>query len=239
MKRSILYAAVVSLLVTSHAYAAIITTPTSLSPGDSYRLVFVTSGGRNAHSTNIADYNAFVQGIASAAGSQVAGLSTTWRAIGSTSSVDAWDNTNTNPSIATGVSIFNLNGEEVAEDNSDLWDGSTSASIGYDELGGFRSGWVWSGTGSDGTGNAPLGKPAGLGVKYGHSGIAGGAAASQWISSSGWYSQAEFPLYAISGVLTIASVPEPSSFFIFLGLAGMGGLWMRVQRRRHKQAVHS
>ena len=44
--------------------AAPVTAPTSLNVGDQYRLVFVTSAVRDATSTNIADYIAFVSGVA-------------------------------------------------------------------------------------------------------------------------------------------------------------------------------
>ncbi|MCF7954381.1 MAG: hypothetical protein K9M75_01130 [Phycisphaerae bacterium] len=36
--------------------------------GDTYRLIFVTSSGTQATSTDIATYNSFVQGLADAAG---------------------------------------------------------------------------------------------------------------------------------------------------------------------------
>ena len=51
-------------LTTTGAMAAPVTAPTSLNVGDQYRLVFVTSAVRDATSTNIADYNAFVSGVA-------------------------------------------------------------------------------------------------------------------------------------------------------------------------------
>jgi hypothetical protein len=52
--------ALVTLGTASAVQAAIVTVPTGLNPGDQYRLVFVTSGTRDATSTNIADYNTFV-----------------------------------------------------------------------------------------------------------------------------------------------------------------------------------
>ena len=47
-------------MLLSSAQAAPIIVPTGLNPGDTYRLVFVTSTGRDGTSSNIADYNAFV-----------------------------------------------------------------------------------------------------------------------------------------------------------------------------------
>ena len=61
MTRSITFiAACVVMMTAANVFAAIITQPTSLNPGDTYRLAFVTSTVRDATSTNIADYNTFV-----------------------------------------------------------------------------------------------------------------------------------------------------------------------------------
>ena len=53
-------------------------------------------------------------------------MGTTWKAIGSTPTVAARDNTNTNPAVATGFPIYDLGvgNLRVANDNVDLWDGS-------------------------------------------------------------------------------------------------------------------
>src|SRR5690242_18076131 len=91
--------------------AALITVPPSLSVGDQYRLVFVTSTARNATSTNIADYNTFVTNTANGV-AELVSLGTTWKVIGSTSSVSARDNTGTNPS-STGVPIYRLDGTRI------------------------------------------------------------------------------------------------------------------------------
>ena len=89
------------LLATSSLQAGLITVPpipitvpSDLNPGDPYRLAFVTSTTRDATSTNIADYNNFVSGVANGV-TQLAALGTTWKAIGSTSADDARDNTGT------------------------------------------------------------------------------------------------------------------------------------------------
>ncbi len=93
-------------LGTGAAQAALVVVPTGLNPGDQYRLVFVTDGTRDATSTNINDYNTFVTnevtGSALATQLTTAGFTPsaiTWKAIGSTDSVAARDNTQT-----TGIS---------------------------------------------------------------------------------------------------------------------------------------
>ena len=55
--------AAVGMSITS-AKATIVTLPTGLNPGDQYRLVFLTSTERNATSSDIAVYNAFVTAAA-------------------------------------------------------------------------------------------------------------------------------------------------------------------------------
>src|SRR6476620_6997697 len=67
----------------------ILQTPAALNPGDHFRFVFVTDGIRDATSTNIADYDSFVN--AQAGGATYNGVVVNWLAIGSTDSVDALD----------------------------------------------------------------------------------------------------------------------------------------------------
>ena len=118
--------AALAVVVTAGSAAAIpITVPTSLSPGDQYRLAFVTSTTRDATSSDINDYNAFVTTAANTQPALTA-LGTTWKAIGSTASVNARVNTNTDP-IATGVPIFLLNDTNLAGSYPDLWDSSILA----------------------------------------------------------------------------------------------------------------
>ena len=89
--------------------------------GDKYRLIFITSQLTNATSENIDDYNAFVQGVADAAGLGNAN----WYIVGSTRTVDARDNTGTNPNInGTGEAIFLMDGKFVVASNyADFWNG--------------------------------------------------------------------------------------------------------------------
>ena len=61
----------------------------AVSDRESFRLLFVTSTTRNASSTNISDYNSFVQGRAAAGHSLIRPFSSKFRVVGSTASVDA------------------------------------------------------------------------------------------------------------------------------------------------------
>ena len=133
----------------SHAVPLVLQ-PLELNPGDKYRLVFVTSTSRNAISTDIADYNDFVQAAADA--SSLSALGQTWKAIGSTASVDARDNTNTNPfADGTGEPLYVVNGAKIAVNYLDLWDGSILNSLSTTELGNDMHAPVWTGTLVNGT----------------------------------------------------------------------------------------
>ena len=95
--------------------------PTGVSAGGKFRLLFVTSRPRDAASSNIADYNRFVQEAAAAGHSSIRAFRGGFRAVGSTSAVDARDNTCT---TGTGVPIHWLNGNQVADNYTDFYDDS-------------------------------------------------------------------------------------------------------------------
>ena len=80
-------AAALVLVAATGSLASPITVPTGLNPGDAYRLVFVTSTTLDATSSDIADYNAFVSGVANTVPELVA-LGTTWTAIGPSAGLD-------------------------------------------------------------------------------------------------------------------------------------------------------
>ncbi len=223
----------------SDACAAIVTEPDVLPDGTLYRLVFVTSGTRNATSSNIADYNAFAQTQANLS-PELAALNTTWTAIGSTLTIAARDNTSTNPNTAVGVAIYQLDGLLVANDNADLWDGLIFASINKDQLGGSHGNATlpWTGTHHSGV---PSANPLGGSVAFPNFAQFGGAGNV----GSGWVNQGSSntndgavdlaPLYAISGVLTAgglaAAVPEPATLTLW-GLATLGCAIGAYRRRK-------
>ena len=106
------------------------TTGVPWAAGDTYRLIFVTSTTTDATSTDISTYNAFVQGVADAAGLGTSSAgSVTWSAVGSTATVDARDNTGT--AGAGGSPILLMDGTTIiADDNADLWDGIVATIVG-------------------------------------------------------------------------------------------------------------
>src|SRR5262249_2877133 len=93
--------------------------PAGLNPGDQFRAVFVSSAVRDAHSSNIADYDQFITNLAVAAGIDTYfGSPVTWQAIGSTATVDAIDRL---PSTFGSPPIYRLDGALVVNPARGLW----------------------------------------------------------------------------------------------------------------------
>jgi hypothetical protein len=187
----------IAIVTASYTQAAVVLP--NLPAGSQYQLVLVTAGGRNATSTNIADYNSFVS-------QQVAlGLSfglpnTTWRAIASTSAVNA----RTNAQVFPNIPIYNTHGQLVANGMSDFWFPSHLAAINYDQFGIAETfPRVWTGSQFDGTAGNALG-----------AGSTAGQGRCTIYQDAGWITNVTdgladvVPLYALSAPIT---VPEPSS----------------------------
>ena len=218
----------VALLSARQADSAVIVVPTSLDPGDQYRLAFVTSNMRNATSGNIDVYNNFVTTAANTVPELVA-LGTTWRVIASTSAVDARTNTGTDPTPPgpTGVPIFTLRDTKLAIDYDDLWDGNIMSGLRWTESGTIRPNPnVRTGTNPDGTGSA--GNQLGVGRPF--IGLTDA-------TDSGWINRGttrrlneDFPFYAMSDVLTV--VPTPSSFV----LTSIGVVLLTIIHRRRRDS---
>ena len=100
-------------------------TPTGLAAGAKFRLLFLSSTKRDALSSDIADYNTFVQDRAAAGHADIRAYSAGFRVVGCTAAVDARDNTATTYTISDkGVPIYWLDGTQVADDYEDFYDGS-------------------------------------------------------------------------------------------------------------------
>lgn len=226
------------------ASAGPIRVPTGLSPGDQYRLAFVTEGTLPATSSNISTYDVQLQ-LGADSRAALAGL--TWQVIGSTTAVSARDHTGTASANGPGVPIYLLNDTRLANNYADLWDGSILRPLNVTEDGTiqpFAFGvHVWTGTAADGS--QLTGYELGNTNKHG-SPVAGSAYGTRLQSNSTWiFSSTEAhtvgscnpicPLnnhiYALSSVLSVPSspVPEPSTHALLtLGLAAL------LVARRHR-----
>lgn len=202
------------------AAATVFTVPPGLNPGDPYRLTFITSNTRNATSTNIADYNTFVNDAANAPGSYLEPLGGVWKAIASTAAVTAL----TNIGGPNGTPIYRLDGTLVANGTADLFDGSILAAIFTTELDAPSYGSAWTGTQADGTQYGvvfPLGSDLpGMGVSY--------ITDDRWIGYTRGDPLDLRPLYGISDVLYAPGTPEPQSVVLFLS----GGFALIFAARR-------
>jgi hypothetical protein len=177
-------------------------------------VAFVTSGTRDATSTDIQDYHDFV--ASQAAGEPIlAALGTTWKAIAATGGApSARTNSGT---TGVGLPIYLLDGSSspLVNDSDDLWDGTIDKDFSVDQHGFLDSitRFVW--TGSDPLGAWTFFNPV-LGLnRMGQTTVTD----SRWISVPGVISTELRGLYAVSGPLT--AVPEPSAI-LCLGLVGLG-----------------
>ena len=126
--------------------AAII--PPNLPPGSQYQLIFVTAGTRDATSGTISGYNTFVAAQAALNPSLPRGV--TWRAVGSTSNINA--NLNA-PSLD--LPVYNTQGVEVVSAKTGLYSSSLMNPITFDQFGNPTSSGVdvWTATYGGGTGD--------------------------------------------------------------------------------------
>ncbi len=123
--------------------------PTGLSTGDKFRLLFVTSTNYAPTATDIAHYNTEIQTRAKAGHAAIGdSCGDLFRIVGSTSAVDARDNTGT---TGTGEPIYWLNGAKLADDYADFYDGSWDDYGGRNEHGNTEGGDAWTGSNQDGT----------------------------------------------------------------------------------------
>jgi hypothetical protein len=189
--------------------------PPGLTYGDQFRIAFVTFDPMAATSTDIGDYNTFVNTQANLSGSFLAGLGVTWYAIGSTDSVNAIDNVNQGG--PTDVPVYNLNLALLAltTDTDGMFNGSGALgdTLNVDQFGNPYNGLVFTGT-------LVLGQ-AFTEAALGDTLVAEGdsTAASSWIFGALGSSTDTLPLYGISGPITIPT-PEPMT----VGLLLAGGL---------------
>ena len=209
-----------------------IATPSGLSPGDQFRIVFLTAATTQATSGDINYYNTFVTNDAinqaGGIGNRVVYGSTvlTWAAIASTNDMAAITNIG-----SFGVPVYLGSGTLIAQSDtaSGLWSGSLLSPINEfltDPF--FYDTAVWTGTLPDGSdaGSFTLGSGSEFGSLPGLSNKSN----SDWVATGATPSNFSNNMYGISQVLTV--VPEPST--CAMALAGLAFAGCSMFRRRKR-----
>ena len=188
--------------------------PSGLGVGDEFRLLFLSSSSRNAVPTSIATYNTWIQNLAAAGHTDIRRYSSTFNVVGSTEDMDARDNTGTtytSGSSYKGVPIYWLNGNKVADQYQDFYDG------GWDEEASLRTEAgttvtprsVFTGSNHDGTerfSSANISRALGAGdsqgfVQYGQLNFDAGGP----LSTDSANKNTLAPFYGLSGVFRVVA----------------------------------
>ena len=96
--------------------------PSGLGEGDEFRLIFISSQGRNAGPTSISTYNSWIQSQAGSGHTDIRTHRNGFRAVVCTEDDDARENTGMNHT--TVVPVYWLGGAKVADSYNDFYDGS-------------------------------------------------------------------------------------------------------------------
>ncbi len=201
--------------------------PSRLSEGDQFRLLFLSSETRTAESTDIADYNTWVQALAGAGHTDIQGYRPYFRVVGSTADVDARDNTGTTFTDAdTGVPIYWLNGSKAADHYRDFYNGNWDQEASMrDEAGTIVFTFhPWTGSKHDGTEAFSSGDSRALGAASVRRGQPNSTVAGSGpLSSNSDASASEVgKFYALSDVFEVFTNSRPTAGPTISGFPQLG-----------------
>lgn len=222
------------LAATTSSTLAALYVPPGLNPGDTYQLVFVTTGTINATSQSgaLSNYHDHAQAQA-ALNPSMTGTDdgVTYKAIVAVWGPPFFGGPHIDPVAQAGVQgpLYLIDGSALVATNgnvagtSDLWDGTISVPINVTQYGTTLNTAVWTGAqpGGQQSFSRALGDEVGTSI-YGLS----SSTDSEWVNSGTASLSSQFSLYAVSSVITV--VPEPSS--VLLSLVGIAAIGLRRRR---------
>jgi hypothetical protein len=238
-RTSVVIAMLAGCLVAASASATPISlaTPAGLNPGDQFRFVFVTASKIAADvSSDIEFYNSFVN--TQAAGATYGGSTVSWKAIGSTATVDARANVG---GFGTSVPVYLVDGTRVADDLTDssggMWSGEllTSIYLAIDGTTDESGNTVWTGSETDGRKSLDGDVLGSLEAIYGKKNMSD----RDWVYDYILDTDYEARMYAMSETLTVGGaspVPEIDPAGMGSVLALVTGALGLLERRRLKAA---
>ena len=133
--------------------------PSGLVAGNEFRILFLTHRTFSPTSSDIADYNAYVQAEVRRGHTAIRPYDSGFRVVGSSGDDAARDNTATTyTATAKGLPIYWLNGSKVADDYEDFYDGTWDDEANPRFRDGTvrfpNDGQVWTGSNNNGTANS-------------------------------------------------------------------------------------
>jgi hypothetical protein len=202
-----------SFASTVDAAVVALSTPSGLAAGTRFRFLIVTSSSRDATSTDVADYNSFVD--TNAGGATYNGSVVSWKAIASTSTVDARDNVG---GYGDNVAVYLVDGTKIANNmttgSGGLWSGNLLASPYRTISSLIVYTATFTGSNADGTKS---------GFVLGSDDPTAGSSpdtSGAWLSNNRWPKSNTLRLYGVSQELTV--IPAPGAIAV-LGIAGLAG----------------
>ncbi len=222
------------LSVSDCCIGAVIVTPSDLAPGANYYLVMITGSVFTGASSNIADYDAFVNSEV-AQNTDLAGI--TWKALGSTSTVSARDH------LGIGnFPIYRLDGVRIADNATDLWDGSIAVT-GMTTYNGFLlpNSFVWTGSNPDGTASTDYLGSATAVFGFTARSDAGWITHQSGSTATGSGTVSGHRMLGFSQMLTVGgpspAVPEPSAMIVWGLVTSMGAMLSRRRLQKDRAAL--
>ncbi len=219
-------------LISLPAFATLMTSLANLAPGERYRVLYVTSSLTTASSSSIDYYNAIVESSASI-GTVTSLLGLRWKALASTESVNAQDNTGAVATDISPISVFNTAGQLLATSMADLWDGNLLREVFFNENGGAEVANTWTGTDEFGNTTCPLGSISCAGIRYGSS----AELDANWISDHIASSSLPLALYGLSDEAVIAHTVPEGSTIAFVAIGMLIGLRVTGSRTESRNAI--